>query len=104
MSQAATWTNVYLNEVCAFTQKPRELRIAQFEQVPFVPMELIPEGSLYSSRYVLKRAETITSGTYFEQGDILLAKITPSFENGKQTIIEALPTPFGVATTEVIPI
>ena len=26
----------------------------------------------------------IRSGTYFERGDVLVAKITPSFENGKQ--------------------
>ena len=35
---------------------------------------------------------------------MLLAKITPSFENGKQGIIRELPTPFGIATTEVIPL
>ncbi|MEO1558336.1 MAG: restriction endonuclease subunit S [Cyanobacteria bacterium J06632_19] len=33
-----------------------------------------------------------------------MAKITPSFENGKQGIIKNLPLDFGVATTEVIPI
>jgi type I restriction enzyme, S subunit len=31
-------------------------------------------------------------------------KITPSFENGKQGIVRDLPTAFGIATTEVIPI
>ena len=53
---------------------------------------------------MLKTNDELSSGTYFEPGDILLAKITPSFENGKQCTIEGLPTPFGIATTEVIPI
>jgi len=41
---------------------------------------------------------------HFERGDILVAKITPSFENGKQALATKLPTPFGFATTEVIPL
>ncbi len=67
-------------------------------------MEVIPIGTIYFDQYVLKSQDELTSGTYFELGDVLLAKITPSFENGKQGIIEDLPTPFGIATTEVIPI
>src|SRR5205085_6580180 len=88
---------------CEFTKKPRHLRVADFEQIPFVPMALIPSGSVYSNRFVLRRTKAITSGTYFEAGNVLLAKITPCFENGKQAIVTPLPTPFGVATTEVIP-
>lgn len=67
-------------------------------------MELIPIAKHYSDEYILKNNDELTSGTYFEPGDLLLPKITPSFENGKQCIIEELPTPFGIATTEVIPI
>ncbi len=72
--------------------------------LPFVPMNLIPIATLFSKEYILKSSDTLSSGTYFEPEDILLAKITPSFENGKQCIIQELPTPFGIATTEVIPI
>ena len=67
-------------------------------------MNLIPIATLFSKEYILKSSDTLSSGTYFEPEDILLAKITPSFENGKQCIIQELPTPFGIATTEVIPI
>ena len=34
---------------------------------------------------------------------MLLAKITPSFENGKQGIVKDIPSSFGVASTELIP-
>lgn len=52
----------------------------------------------------MKVPTEIKSGTYFERGDILVAKITPSFENGKQALTAGLPNPFGFATTEVIPL
>lgn len=98
------WQVVKLGSVFKFTQKPRGLRYSDFEQVPFVPMELIPNDKLFFTQFISKGHQELTSGTYFEPGDFLLSKITPSFENGKQGIIELLPTPFGIATTEVIPI
>ncbi len=98
------WQIVRFNEIAKFTKKPRDLRYSEYNEVPFVPMSLIPIATLYSKEFRLKPTNELSSGTYFEPGDILLAKITPSFENGKQSIIEDLPTPFGIATTEVIPI
>ena len=38
--------------------------------------------------------------TYFRKGDVLLAKITPCFENGKGACLDELPTPFGFGSTE----
>ena len=73
-------------------------------EIPFAPMDAIPQGGLYEPDYVQRTPSEIRNGTYFERGDILVAKITPSFENGKQALTAALPTPFGVATTEVIPL
>jgi type I restriction enzyme S subunit len=98
------WRWIQIKEAFAFTRKPRDLQIRAYAQVPFVPMEAIPIGTVYFDQYVLKSQDELTSGTYFEPGDILLSKITPSFENGKQGIIAELPAPFGIATTEVIPL
>ena len=99
-----SWETVGLGKVAVFTKKPRDLRYSDYSEVPFVPMELIPIAKLFSQEFILKTNDELKSGTYFESGDILLPKITPSFENGKQCIIKELPTPFGIATTEVIPI
>ena len=99
-----SWETTRLAEVVIFTKKPRDLRYSEYDKIPFVPMELIPIAKLFSEEFILKTNDELKSGTYFEPGDILLPKITPSFENGKQCIIKALPTPFGIATTEVIPI
>ena len=104
MDLPLNWRIVRFAEVTTFTKKPKGLRYSEYNEVPFVPMNLIPIAKLYSKEFNLKSTDELSSGTYFEPGDILLAKITPSFENGKQSIIEDLPTPFGIATTEVIPI
>ena len=98
------WQIVRFEEVATFSKKPKNLRYSEYNEVPFVPMNLLPIAKLFSKEFILKSTDKLRSGTYFEPGDILLAKITPSFENGKQSIIRELPTPFGIATTEVIPI
>ncbi|MXV78058.1 hypothetical protein F4001_06850, partial [Candidatus Poribacteria bacterium] len=104
MDLPLNWQIVRFQEVVKFTKKPKDLRYSEYSEVPFVPMNLIPIATLFSDKFTLRPTNALSSGTYFEPGDILLAKITPSFENGKQSIIEDLPTPFGIATTEVIPI
>ena len=86
------------------TRKPRGLDIAVLPKIPFAPMEGIPQGGAYAPDYTLREPGEIRSGTYFERGDVLVAKITPSFENRKQALTTALPTDFGFATTEVIPL
>ncbi len=99
-----SWEVMRLLDTVIFTKKPKDLRYSEYKEIPFVPMELIPIAKHYSEDFILKTNDELKSGTYFELGDILLAKITPSFENGKQCIFKDLPTPFGIATTEVIPI
>ncbi len=86
------------------TRKPRGLDISSVAAVPFATMEAIPQGGAYTPDYNFKPSQEISTGTYFERGDVLVAKITPSFENGKQALVTELPVPFGYATTEVIPL
>lgn len=65
-------------------------------------MELISEESRIADKYELK--DKVGSGTFVLKGDLIVAKITPSFENGKQGIIDNIPFEFAYATTEVWPI
>ena len=97
-----TWQEMPLNQAFRFTRKPKEVRYAECETIPFIPMELIPQGGKTQTAFVLRKPEDISSGSYFERGDVLLAKITPSFENGKQGIAADIPGVFGVASTEAI--
>ncbi|WP_156912594.1 restriction endonuclease subunit S [Methylocaldum szegediense] len=102
LADGRCWSRV--GDCFEVTRKPPGLRVADYKAVPFVPMEAIPQGGQYEPRYDQKPGADITSGTYFERGDLLIAKITPSFENGKQAWVKRLPAPFGYATTEVIPL
>jgi len=72
-------------------------------KVAMIPMEMIPENGKFVG-YKLVNASSVTSSVYCEEGDILLAKITPSVENGKQGIVPKVPFGFAKATTEVFPI
>lgn len=86
------------------TKKPRSIDRSAFEQIAFAAMDAIPQDGTYMPTFTMKAPGAIASGTYFEVGDLLVGKITPSFENGKQALIRQLSAPFGYATTEVIPL
>ena len=98
------WEVVRLGEVVTFSSKPHNLNLSANENVPFVPMEYIPDDRIDIHQYETKKLGEIGSGTFFFKGDLLVAKITPSFENGKQCIVNNLPSNFGYATTEVWPL
>ena len=68
----------------------------------FLPMKNIDDG--YSNTYAVNDREwkDIKSGyTHIRQGDIVVAKITPCFQNRKSCVITKLPNGIGAATTEV---
>ena len=86
-----------------FTTKPRGLDLSKNgDEIPFFPMDQIPLGRIRVSEFTPKPLSQLGSGTYVENGDLMVAKITPSFENGKQAIVD-IETDFAYATTEVIP-
>lgn len=75
-----------------------------FEKIAFIPMEFIPDSGVFV-KYEIRAMKDVRSFTYCERGDLLLAKITPSLENGKQGIVpDNVPAGFVLATTEVFPI
>lgn len=102
LGEGRIWARV--GDGYAVTKKPRGLDRSEFPTIPFAAMEAIPQGGAYLPEFTNKRGDAIASGTYFERGDLLVGKITPSFENGKQALIQDLPSQFGYATTEVIPL
>ena len=99
------WPYRALAEVCQIKPPKAEARrlIAGTDLVSFVPMEylgidqkiLIPIQTKYLS-------EVAGSYTYFANGDVLLAKITPCFENGKLGIAANLISGIGFGSSEYI--
>ena len=72
--------------------------------VSFIPMDSIGmRGEIDAT--ATKALDEVREGyTYVADGDVLLAKITPCFENGKCAVAVGLVGGIGFATTEVIPI
>lgn len=97
-----SWDVERVNEVYNFTKKQNKFDIKQHKKIPFIPMKYISEQQRIVDKYDLK--EKISSGTFVLKGDLIVAKITPSFENGKQGIVDNIPFEFVYATTEVWPI
>ena len=70
-------------------------------EVSFVPMESVCEyGGLRLDQAKLL-ADVSTGYTYFRDGDVVVAKITPCFENGKGSIAQGLTSGVGFGTTEL---
>jgi restriction endonuclease S subunit len=83
---------------------PSKSEIAQFPndtQVSFLPMELIgDDGSIVLTE--TRTIEDVWQGyTYFREGDVIIAKITPCFENGKGAFCQGLTNKLGFGTTEL---
>ena len=81
--------------------KKSSLNMREDELVSFVPMDAVGEyGGL---RLDNERAldEVYNGYTYFKDGDICVAKITPCFENGKGALAEGLTNGVGFGTTEL---
>jgi len=98
------WKLIPIAESFDFTKKPRGLDLSKNgDEIPFFPMHQIPLGRIRVSLFTSKPLGQLGSGTYVENGDLMVAKITPSFENGKQAIVD-IETDFAYATTEVIPL
>lgn len=77
---------------------PREL--SDDLDVSFVPMESVLETGGISSKEDKKLGEVRRGYTYFAEGDILFAKITPCMENNKGAIAEGLTNGIGMGSTE----
>lgn len=68
----------------------------------FVPMTLIPAEYGKCPRFEERSWGEIEKGyTHFKDGDVVMAKITPCFENGKSAVINGLAGGFGAGTTEL---
>jgi len=95
------WQPITIDEAFEFTRKPRSLDIPEGEPIPFIPMDGISESSRKINYAENRTLEEIKSGSFVFKDDLLIAKITPSFENGKQAILADLSNDYGYATTEV---
>lgn len=71
-------------------------------EVSFLPMDAVgDDGSIRLD--ATRLISDVESGyTYFRNGDVVVAKITPCFENGKGAVMQDLVNGIGFGTTELI--
>ena len=70
-------------------------------EVSFVPMESVSEYGGLDLSLTKELADVGDGYTYFADGDVLVAKITPCFENGKGSLAEGLVNGVAFGTTEL---
>ncbi len=71
-------------------------------EVSFLPMEAIGDDGSLNLERTRPLSEVEAGYTYFRDGDVALAKITPCFENGKGAVMHGLRGGIGFGTTELI--
>lgn len=99
------WPTKALSEACEIKPSKREARdnVSGDALVSFLPMEAMGIGEKFVQATQTKPLSAVAgSYTYFADGDVLLAKITPCFENGKLGIVDGLTNGIGFGSSEYI--
>ncbi len=95
------WNYEKLSDLCVINPPKKEVRnLDENIEITFIPMHSVSEKGKIISREKKKLRDVINGYTYFKEGDVLLAKITPCFENGKRAIAKDLKNGVGFGSTE----
>ena len=89
---------IKLEDCCSFN--PRANKDSFSKECSFIPMSAVSENGLVDLSNSLSVQEPKKGFSYFENGDVLFAKITPCMENGKGAIVDNLLNGFGFGSTE----
>lgn len=97
-----SWEEKALGEICELNPKKSEIKDKKDDLlVSFVPMSAVDESLQKIISFQEKHLSDVKNGyTYFQNGDVLFAKITPCMENGKVAIAKDLKNGIGFGTTE----
>lgn len=87
--------------VCFNPSKTEARQLDSSTQVSFVPMEAVGEYGGMRLDETRTIAEVINGYTYFKEEDVVIAKITPCFENGKGALAKGLMNGTAFGTTEL---
>src|SRR4051794_21871397 len=99
----AAWLTTTLAQVCQIKPAKTEARhlLSNTDLVSFVPMEdLGIDGESFVPKQVERLGDVVGGYAYFADGDVLLEKIAPCFENGKLGIAGNLTSGIGFGSSE----
>lgn len=94
---------VRLCDVCEINPKKSEVKCLPDDTlVSFVPMADINENSMdFTPKEEKKLVDVVGGYTYFRDNDVLVAKVTPCFENGKAGVAKNLKNGIGFGSSEL---
>ena len=99
--EAQKWLRKRLGEVCEINPRRPELGRPDEAPTTFVPMEAVDHRLAVVVRPETRPYGEVRKGyTYFAEGDVLFAKITPCMQNGKHAIARGLIEGVGFGSTE----
>ena len=89
------------SEVCDINPSKQEIvELNDGLEVTFLPMLAVSETGVILEKKIKILKDVKKGYTFFKNGDVLLAKITPCFENGKKAIVKELKNNIGFGSTE----
>ena len=92
---------VKLSEICEINPKKNEVSsLSKDTRVSFIEMASVSEKGEIKKQVEKSLSEVSKAFTYFRDGDVLFAKITPCMENGKGAIANGLINKIGFGSTE----
>ena len=92
---------ISIEEVVEINPKNKKPICDDESEVSFVPMRAVCEIKGEVKEILFEKFKKVKKGfTYFEEDDVLFAKITPCMENGKCFVASGLKNGFGFASTE----
>jgi type I restriction enzyme S subunit len=96
------WHTRRLKHICKMNPSKSEIKgLPDDLHVSFLPMEKVSERGELDLELRRPIGVVWQGFTYFRDGDVLVAKITPCFENGKGALAKGLENGIGFGTTEL---
>ena len=89
-----------LGECCSINPRRPNINLHDTDKVSFVPMSAVSENGHLVDMIDEEYGKVKKGFTYFENNDVLFAKITPCMENGKGAIAHSLTNGVGMGSTE----
>ena len=89
-----------LGECCILNPRRPNIALCDTDKVSFIPMSAISEEGYLADMTDEEYGKVKKGFTYFENNDVLFAKITPCMENGKGAIVHGLTNRIGMGSTE----
>lgn len=99
--QKLGWKQIPFREACEINPSRRGTSCNSTLNVSFVPMAAVDAAAGTISRPRIRPYQEVNKGyTWFTEGDVIFAKITPCMENGKAAIARNLCNGVGFGSTE----